>query len=107
MKALIGKAIEEDNDFWDTGLFIESEDDEDFQSNDQSLSCGKDSFDSDFNDSSSDVLECKRAVKRKNKEKKKIGDKDRKAVRKDQKVNKSIKIKRKSNSKIKKKSEKS
>ena len=49
MTLLVGRAIEEDQDFWNQGLFEEGGDsDEDFDSEAESVSAGKDSFDSDF-----------------------------------------------------------
>jgi hypothetical protein len=48
MNLLVGKALEEDANFWNQGLFAEDESDEDFDSADESESAGKDSFDSDF-----------------------------------------------------------
>ena len=52
MNALVGKAQEEDDQFYN-GLFGEvDESDRDFNSQDESCSSGKDSFDSDFGRSS-------------------------------------------------------
>ena len=48
MNALVGKAMQEDDDFWNQGLFAEGDSDEDFDSEAESASAGKDSFDSDF-----------------------------------------------------------
>ena len=59
MQALVGKAQEEDDAFYN-GLFGEALDDEsdkDFNSQDESVESGKDSFDSDFNQSSGDEQE--------------------------------------------------
>ena len=53
MTALVGKAIEEDAEFWNQGVFAEPEDDDDFASHDESSSQGRDSFDSDFEKGSS------------------------------------------------------
>ena len=54
MSALLGKAQEEDDLFY-KGLFgeaVEEESDQDFNSNNESIDSGRDSFDSDFGDSS-------------------------------------------------------
>ena len=51
MNALVGKAMEEDEMFWNQGLFAEAEqqsEDDDFESAQESSSQGRDSFDSDF-----------------------------------------------------------
>ena len=55
MNVLIGKAIEEDENFWNQGIFAEqaSESDKDFASKDESSEQGRDSFDSDFDKGSS------------------------------------------------------
>ena len=48
MNALVGKALEEDEEFWGGEIFKENDDDVDFSAN---ASEGKDSFDSDFDKS--------------------------------------------------------
>ena len=53
MNALVGKAIEEDDAFWNQGLFATGQneagsDDDDFASAQESSDQGRDSFDSDF-----------------------------------------------------------
>ena len=55
MNVLIGKAIEEDENFWNQGIFAEPESasDGDFGSGDESSDQGRDSFDSDFDKGSS------------------------------------------------------
>lgn len=55
MNALIGKAIEEDENFWNQGIFAEPESasEGDFASEDESSAQGRDSFDSDFDKGSS------------------------------------------------------
>ena len=53
MSALVGKAQEEDDQFY-KGLFgnVDEESDQDFDSKNESVDSGRDSFDSDFGDSS-------------------------------------------------------
>jgi len=54
MSALVGKAQEEDDQFYQ-GLFGDAgESDKDFNSQNESCESGKDSFDSDFGQSSDD-----------------------------------------------------
>jgi hypothetical protein len=55
MNALVGKALEEDEQFWNASLFAGGEDqgnaeasDEDYDSKEESGSAALDSFDSDF-----------------------------------------------------------
>ena len=50
MNALVGKAIEDDEAFWNSGFFGEPEgsEDDDYQSAQDNSSQGRDSFDSDF-----------------------------------------------------------
>ena len=73
MNALVGKAIEEDEEFWNQGIFAEPDSDDDFASKDESSSQGRDSFDSDFDKGSSGA-----AASRSDKEerKKNVDDED-------------------------------
>ena len=54
MNALVGKAIEEDEQFWNSGIFAGAAEenaegsDESYNSKEESASAGQDSFDSDF-----------------------------------------------------------
>lgn len=48
----MGKALEEDEQFWNAGIFAEGSD-EDYQSKDESDA--KDSFDSDFDEPDRDI----------------------------------------------------
>jgi len=48
MNLLVGRALQEDVEFWNQGLFAEDQSDEDFDSKEESSSAGGDSFDSDF-----------------------------------------------------------
>ena len=59
---LVGKALEEDQQFWNSGLFqVGSDDqeqensDDDYNSKEESASAGKDSFDSDFDQPDNDL----------------------------------------------------
>lgn len=51
MNLLVGKALEEDEQFWNQGLFADAGSDDDYDSKEESASAAKDSFDSDFEDS--------------------------------------------------------
>ncbi len=61
MNVLVGKALEEDDQFWKTGLFAGADEaevsDEDYNSKSESASAGKDSFDSDFDKNDDDLEE--------------------------------------------------
>jgi len=46
MNALVGTAQQEDDEFWNSGMFAEADNDDSFGSNDHSS--GQDSFDEDF-----------------------------------------------------------
>jgi vacuolar protein sorting-associated protein 72 len=62
MNVLVGKALEEDEQFWKQGLFgaggkedVGEASDESYNSKAESESAGKDSFDSDFDRSDNDI----------------------------------------------------
>jgi hypothetical protein len=62
MNLLVGKALEEDEQFWKQGLFgagakeeAALPSDESYNSKAESVSAGKDSFDSDFDRSDNDI----------------------------------------------------
>jgi len=63
MTTLVGKAIEEDEEFY-KGVFAEGESDEDFESQQESDYQRRDSFDSDFGKGDSDDDEAKKMVER-------------------------------------------
>ena len=54
MNLLVGKAIEEDEQFWNNGIFAEASDD-DYNLKEESESAAQDSFDSDFEQPDDDI----------------------------------------------------